>query len=49
MTATTMTLAMKGRKNRFIIEEEPYASSIGAIQCRQRLGGKLIYYYRQAA
>jgi len=35
--------------HRLIIEEEPYASSMGAIQCRQRLGGMLNYYYRQAA
>jgi transposase InsO family protein len=39
----------QGLGNRLIIEEEPYASSIGAIQCRQRLGGMLNYYYRHAA
>ena len=39
----------QGLGNRLIIEEEPYASSMGAIQCRQRLGGMLNYYYRQAA
>ena len=39
----------QGLGNRLIIEEEPHASSMGAIQCRQRLGGMLNYYYRQAA
>ena len=39
----------QGLGNLLIIEEEPYASSMGAIQCRQRLGGMLNYYYRQAA
>ena len=39
----------QGLGNRLIIEEEPQASSMDAIQCRQRLGGMLNYYYRQAA
>ena len=39
----------QGLGNRLIIEEEPHASSTGAIQCRKRLGGMLNYYYRQAA
>ena len=38
----------QGLGNR-LIEEEPYANSMGAIQCRQRLGGMLNYYHRQAA
>jgi hypothetical protein len=32
-----------------MIEEEPYASSVGAIQRRRRLSAMLNYYYRQAA
>ena len=39
----------QGLGNRLIIEDEPYASSMGEIQCRERLGGMLNYYYRQAA
>jgi len=39
----------QGLGNRLIIEEELYARRMGAIQCRQRLGGMLNYYYRQAA
>jgi putative transposase len=39
----------QGLGNRLIMEEEPYVSSMGAIQCRHRLGGMLNYYYRQAA
>src|SRR5262245_44552525 len=35
--------------NRLIIEEKSSASSMGAVQCRQRLGGMLNYYHRQAA
>jgi hypothetical protein len=35
--------------NRLIVEEEPRADKTGAIQCRQRLGGMLNYYYCQAA
>ena len=37
----------QGLGNRLIIEEEPYASSVGVIQCRQRLCGMLNYYYHQ--
>ena len=39
----------QGLGNRLIIEEEAHSGSMGAIQCRQRLGGVLNYYYRQAA
>ncbi len=39
----------QGLGNRLIMEEEPQARGGGAIQCRQRLGGMLDYYYRQAA
>ena len=39
----------QGLGNRLIVEEEPRADKTGAIQCRQRLGGMLKYYYRQAA
>ena len=39
----------QGLGNRLIMEEESYAGSSGAIQRRQRLGGMLNYYYRQAA
>ena len=39
----------QGLGNRLIIEEEPCPNSMGAIQCRQRPGGMLNYYYRQAA
>ena len=39
----------QGLDNRLIIQEESYASRTGAIQRRQRLGGMLNYYYRQAA
>jgi putative transposase len=39
----------QGLDNRLIMPEESYASRTGAIQRRQRLGGMLNYYYRQAA
>src|SRR5215831_4178870 len=39
----------QGLGNRLIVQEEPHGRSGGAIQCRQRLGGMLNYYYRQAA
>jgi putative transposase len=39
----------QGLGNRLIMEEESCAGGRGAIQCRQRLGGMLNYYYRQAA
>ena len=35
--------------NRLIMREEPCAHSTGAVQRRQRLGGMLNFYYRQAA
>jgi hypothetical protein len=44
-----MYISHQGLGNRLIIEEEPYTRSMGAIQCRERLGGMLNYYYRQAA
>jgi putative transposase len=37
----------QGLGNRLIMES--YASGTGAIRRRQRLGGMLNYYYRQAA
>jgi putative transposase len=39
----------QGLGNRLIMNEEACADSSGAIQRRQRLGGMLNYYYRQAA
>lgn len=39
----------QGLGNRLIMEKESYAISTGAIRRRQRLGGMLNYYYRQAA
>jgi putative transposase len=39
----------QGLGNRLIIEDESGVGSGGPIQCRQRLGGMLNYYYRQAA
>ena len=39
----------QGLDNRLIMQEECQASRTGAIQRRQRLGGMLNYYYRQAA
>jgi transposase InsO family protein len=39
----------QGLGNRLIIEDESGVGSTGAIQCRQRLGGMLNYYYREAA
>jgi transposase InsO family protein len=39
----------QGLGNRLIVEEEPCADRTGAIQCRQRAGGMLKYYYREAA
>ena len=39
----------QGLGNRLIIPPEPHAESSGAIRRRQRLGGMLNYYYRQAA
>jgi hypothetical protein len=39
----------QGLGNRLIMEEESCDGSRGAIQRRQRLGGMLNYYYRQAA
>jgi len=39
----------QGLGNRLIVEEKHSANSMGAIQCRRRLGGMLNYYHRQAA
>ena len=39
----------QGLDNRLIMGDESDADGKGAIQCRQRLGGMLNYYYRQAA
>jgi transposase InsO family protein len=39
----------QGLGNRLIMQNESCATSRGVIQCRQRLGGMLKYYYRQAA
>jgi transposase InsO family protein len=39
----------QGLGNRLIIEQASGVGSSGRIQCRQRLGGMLNYYYRQAA
>jgi hypothetical protein len=39
----------QGLGNRLIMREESCAGSTGEIQRRQRLGGMLNYYYRQAA
>jgi transposase InsO family protein len=39
----------QGLDNQLIMKEESYAGRTGAIQRRQRLGGMLNYYYRQAA
>ena len=39
----------QGLDNQLIRKEESYVSRTGAIQRRQRLGGMLNYYYRQAA
>ncbi|MGA9058796.1 MAG: integrase core domain-containing protein [Terriglobia bacterium] len=39
----------QGLGNWLIIEDESGVGSTGPIQCRQRLGGMLNYYYREAA
>ena len=39
----------QGLGNRLIIPEEGHAGNSGAIRRRERLGGLLNYYYRQAA
>jgi putative transposase len=39
----------QGLGNRLMMNEEACADRSGAIQRRQRLGGMLNYYYRQAA
>jgi nucleoside-diphosphate-sugar epimerase len=38
-----------GLDNRVIIADKSGVGSTGAIRCRQRLGGMLNYYYREAA
>jgi len=42
-------LANLGLSNRLIIPDESHAGNGGAIRRRERLGGMLNYYYRQAA
>ncbi len=39
----------QGLGNWLIIDDESGVGSGGPIQCRQRLGGMLNYYYREAA
>ena len=39
----------QGWGNRLIVPREPQVETSGAIRRRQRLGGMLNYYYRQAA
>jgi hypothetical protein len=39
----------QGLDNRLIEPSEEVGSPTGKIQCRERLGGLLQYYYRQAA
>lgn len=39
----------QGLGNRLIMPEQPGAGNTGAVRCRQRLGGMLNFYYRQAA
>ena len=39
----------QGLGNRLILKEAVGTDSNGAIRCRQRLGGMLNYYHRQAA
>jgi len=39
----------QGLENRLIEAAEEVGSSVGEIQCRERLGGLFHYYYRQAA
>jgi len=39
----------KGLGNRLIMNEGPSPDRAGVVRCRQRLGGMLNYYYRQAA
>lgn len=39
----------QGRINRLITPQNPTSESSGPIRCRQRLGGMLNNYYRQAA
>jgi putative transposase len=39
----------QGLGNRLIIPDESHAGNRGTIRCRERLGGMLNYYYRQAA
>jgi len=39
----------QGLGNRLIAPEKAHEGNHGAIRCRERLGGMLNYYYRQAA
>jgi hypothetical protein len=39
----------QGLDNELIDPEEAHGGAVGAVACRQRLGGMLNYYYREAA
>ena len=39
----------QGLDNRLIEADGPTESAIGGVRCRERLGGMLRYYFRQAA
>jgi hypothetical protein len=39
----------KGLDNRLILPDDSHAANRGRLRCRERLGGMLNYYYRQAA
>jgi hypothetical protein len=39
----------QGLDNRLIIPDDSHAGNCGRLRCRERLGGMLNYYYRQAA
>ena len=39
----------QGLDNRLIVPEPAHLGSVGIIHCRERLGGRLNYYYRAAA
>jgi hypothetical protein len=39
----------QGLDNRLILPDESHAANRGRLQCRERLGGMLNYYYRAAA
>ena len=39
----------QGLENRLVVASKAAVESLGAVACRQRLGGLLKYYYREAA